>query len=128
MLTQRIKAAISLAVLMGTSVFAQAAQDTLRTQEVRFSDLNLETPAGSEALYRRIAVAAEVVCQDYDGREIMKRRLREKCMGNAIGQAVGQINHPRLSAYYSLHNRGKSPPTAAQGRTLAVAGGVLVAR
>jgi UrcA family protein len=127
MLTRRIMTtAVSLAVLMGASVFAQAAQDTLRTQEVRFSDLNLETPAGSEALYRRIAMAAEVVCQDFDGREIMKQRLRKQCLETAIGQAVGQINHPRLSAYYSLHNRGKAPP-AAQGRRLAVAGGVLVA-
>jgi len=94
-------------------VLSQAAGEESRpTYAVHFEELNLNSAAGTESLYRRIRRGAETVCRDLDGREISKQALHERCEEEAIARAVAEVGHPRLTAYYSKLNHGKAPSAA----------------
>ena len=57
------------AAILLTSLLAVSnalADEQLRTETVKFQDLNVQTPAGVEALYRRIHSAALRVCFQSD--------------------------------------------------------------
>ena len=49
-------------VFVVSSAFAGESDAQVRTQDIKFQDLNLDTTAGVEALYQRIHSAAERVC------------------------------------------------------------------
>ena len=57
--------ALFLTASLATPAFA--TQPERSSTAVRYSDLNLSTPAGVKALHRRIAVALESVCGSYAG-------------------------------------------------------------
>lgn len=118
MSTRSIKTAFGVA-LFSMLPFLALAQDEPRTCRIHFDDLNLNTNAGTEALYRRIDGAAQVVCQDLEGRELERRRQHDHCQANAISDAVARIHHPHLTAYYSARNGGKAPVITSQTDPLA---------
>lgn len=94
-------------------VLSQAAGEPASpTYQVNFGDLNLNSAAGAEFLYRRIRWGAEIVCRNLDGREISKQASHERCEKEAIERAVTEVGHPRLTAYYSKLNHGKPPSPA----------------
>src|SRR5262252_5265212 len=70
---------------------AQAA-DQIRSETVKFADLNLGSSAGVETLYERIQAAARRVC--YQSNEDM--RAYTVCVTKAQSDAVGKVNLPLL--------------------------------
>ena len=71
------------------------------TVHVRYDDLNLQTDAGTQALYRRITKAARTVCPDPDSRELAVRIESEHCQATAIAKAVNDVNSPKLAQLYA---------------------------
>jgi UrcA family protein len=85
-----------------TSVLAvpnARADEQLRTETVKFQDLNVGSPAGVEALYRRIHSAAERVCSQSDP---VMRAAVGSCTRSAEGKAIEKVNQPLLTAYYRM--------------------------
>jgi UrcA family protein len=72
------------------------ADDQVRSETVRFPDLNLGSPAGVEALYGRIHAAARRVCEQPAGALASTRA----CVTKAESEAIGKVNVPLLTAYY----------------------------
>ena len=88
---------------------AQAGE--VRTETVKFSDLNLGAPAGVEALYGRIHAAAQHVCdQPYPKMAEVRR-----CMAKAESDAIGKVNVPLLTAFYQ-QKTGSHPQTITANR------------
>jgi len=82
-----------------------------RSETVKFSDLNLSSSAGVEALYGRIHAAARRVCQQPAG-ELAAQR---SCMTKAEGDAIAKVNVPLLTAFYQKKT-GSQPPTITASR------------
>ena len=82
-----------------------------RSETVKFADLNLDTPSGAEALYRRIHAAAWRVCEQPAG-ELAAARA---CMTKAESQAIGKVQAPLLTAFYQKKT-GSLPSTVTANR------------
>jgi UrcA family protein len=95
----------SLCVLTGSLVSsgAGAAANTadIPTATVRYSDLNLTTPDGIRALYRRLEGASHEVCKAYDGERQLERMAEQQvCYDQALTGAVTKLNIPSLTAIH----------------------------
>jgi UrcA family protein len=77
-----------------------------RSETVKFSDLNLSSPAGVEALYGRIHLAAGRVCQQPGG----ELEAQRSCMTKAERNAIAKVNVPLLTAFYQ-NKTGTQPQT-----------------
>jgi UrcA family protein len=66
---------------------------------VKFADLNLQTQAGVEALYKRIHGAATQVCDSGD-RNLFILTYERKCAAAAETQAIEEVHNAALSAFY----------------------------
>jgi UrcA family protein len=75
------------------------ADDQVRTETVKFQDLNVHTRAGAESLYGRIHAAAKQVCSETDR---MQQARAAACARKAEAQAIQELNLPQLTAYYQL--------------------------
>jgi UrcA family protein len=73
---------------------------------VHYDDLNLASPEGTQALYRRIAAAAARVCPDADQRDLERYRASRTCQTQAIESAVRQVHDPRLAALAERIGKG----------------------
>jgi len=82
-----------------------------RSETVKFGDLNLESPAGVEALYGRIHAAARRVCDQPAGEQAGVRT----CMTKAESDAVRKVNIPLLTAFYQ-NKTGSRPQTITANR------------
>ncbi len=82
--------------------------DEVRSEKVNFSDLNVNTLAGVNVLYDRIAHAARLVCAPAD--ESKHRGEFNQCYQTAIDAAIARVNNPLLSAVHQ--NRLGSPVLA----------------
>ncbi|MGH8133968.1 MAG: UrcA family protein [Steroidobacteraceae bacterium] len=92
----------SLACLLGA---APASADTpgVRSVTVSYRDLNLSTIEGATALYRRLKVAANSVC-DEPGAGIGAYQAWRSCYQAAMADAVTRVNSPLLTALYKGPN------------------------
>jgi UrcA family protein len=73
------------------------ADDQVRSETVKFQDLSVGTPAGGEALYRRIHAAARRVCSQPGP----YGQLHEyACVKDAEARAIQKVNLPMLTAYF----------------------------
>ena len=79
-----------------------------RSETVKFADLNLNTPAGVEALYERIHRAALRVC---DKRGQLAATIA--CTKRAESRAIGKVNAPLLTAFYQKKTEAKPPAVTA---------------
>jgi UrcA family protein len=91
--------AILLACVLVTS--NAAADEQVRTETVKFQDLNVATHAGVEALYSRIHSASKRVCSESD--PVMQAAVIA-CTRNADAKAIEKVNLPLLTAYYRMKN------------------------
>jgi UrcA family protein len=95
----------SLFVLSWTACGARvrAAADTVvDVQRVRYGDLNLNTEAGAEVLYRRLRQAADQACTPFGILDAGVRASWRACYDKAMDSAVASVNKPMVTA---LHNR-----------------------
>jgi UrcA family protein len=85
--------------------------------EVRYSDLDLDSAAGIAALYGRLQVAAEKVCDSrfHPGTRVVSPSWRT-CVAEALTQAVAAVDRPAVTAY---HASNASLPDARSANRLA---------
>lgn len=88
---KQIACALTLAVSLPTA--AMAAEPLVRSEFVRFDDLNLASPAGNKTLNRRIEAAVRRVCGYSEGRgfSLIVRQEVTTCMTNARDSARSDI-------------------------------------
>ena len=67
---------------------------------VKFADLNLQTSAGVEALYKRILSAATQVCDSGVDRNLSILTYDRKCVKATETQAIEKVHNAALSAFY----------------------------
>jgi len=83
----------------------------VRSETVKFADLNIDTQAGVQALYGRIHAAARRVCDQPAGEQSAVR----SCMSKAEASAIAQVNTPLLTALYEKKT-GTQPQTITASR------------
>jgi UrcA family protein len=93
-------------VLVTSNAFAD---DQIRSETVKYADLKVDTPAGADALYRRIHSAARRVC-GYDATSLWGPSVWQNCVRPAVDVAVTKVNNPLLTA---LHTGRKPAPATA---------------
>jgi UrcA family protein len=82
-------------LLAGALTAASAlADEQVRSEAVRFDDLDASTLTGAHALYGRIHAAVQRVCFERD------RRGVQACETLSERRAVEQLNLPLVTAYY----------------------------
>src|SRR5262249_5603678 len=87
------------------------AGEQIRSETVKFADLDLSTSAGVEALYARIHKAARHVCIE-PNEDLW---AYNDCVTKAEGEAVGKVNRPSLTAFYQKKT-GKNPAALTANR------------
>lgn len=85
--------------LLGSQVFAAEPTDPPSIR-VKYGDLNLQSSAGVETLYKRIHSAAKDVCAFAGDRELSVLTFDRNCAANTESLAIKQVNNAALSAYY----------------------------
>jgi UrcA family protein len=88
-------------LMIATSAPA-APSEMHATARVRFSDLNLHTDAGVDALYARLRKAASEVCGSPDIRELKAYAAESLCFERTLSNAVAQVHSTKLSARHEL--------------------------
>jgi UrcA family protein len=80
---------------------------------VGYADLDLDRPAGADALIARIKQAARAVCgEPSDPRDLAgKARARHACVAVTMEGAIGRVDAPLVTARYE---RSKSAAMLAQ--------------
>ena len=107
----RVVLAFSAAVLLACGVVSSAyADDQVRSETVKFQDLNVDTPAGVQALYGRIHAAARRVCSEADP---IQQIAANACAKKAEAKAVGNLSLTQLTAYYRMKTGDRTEPLTA---------------
>jgi UrcA family protein len=110
----RIPRAFSAALLL-TCVWAistASAGEQVRSETVKFSDLNVNTSEGVQALYERIHAAAWRVCSTPSSDPIYQLGTRS-CAKNAETKAIQTVNLPQLTAFYRTKTGEHAQPLSA---------------
>jgi len=81
--------------------------DDVRSVKVHFGDLDLNSPAGAERLYKRLSVAARDVCgEEWDIIDLQQLADIRECRSDAVEDAVTTVDRPMLTAAYEHHHPG----------------------
>jgi UrcA family protein len=91
------------AVLVTSTAFAD---EQVRSETVKFGDLNVGTSAGAEALYVRIHAAAKRVCTQLSNDVWASNRMLS-CITSAEAKAIEKVNLPLLTSYYQTKTGGQ---------------------
>ena len=87
-----------IAIIVGCAVMGSAvAQEQVA---IDYSKMDLTTPVGADALYRRILNVADAVCPQDQALGMQGRFEARKCVRKAVGHAVEDVHHPLLTARY----------------------------
>jgi UrcA family protein len=99
----RYAPAVAAAGLLTSGSFSVSAQGAERAPEVPsvtvpYADLNLNTPAGMEALYARLRAAAREVCHVREGRPLVEAIESRTCYRQALDAAIDRAKSLSLNA------------------------------
>src|SRR5215475_7143083 len=83
----------------------------VRSETVKFADLNLGAAGAAATLYGRIHAAAQRVCEQPGGKAEAVRR----CTRKAESDAIGRVNNSQLTAFYQKKT-GSPPQTITANR------------
>ena len=86
------------------------ADEQVRSEKVKFQDLNVTTPEGVQALYGRIHAAAGRVCLQSDP---VLREAQSSCARKAEANAIEKLNLSQLTAYYKIKTGDHTQPLLA---------------
>ena len=86
-------------VLAVSTAFAGEPDGQVRTEDIMFQDLNLNTTAGVDALYKRVHSAAQRVCAVSGQPDLGAASALAKCSKEAEARAIEKINLPALTAF-----------------------------
>jgi UrcA family protein len=103
----------STAMLLACALVASNARadEEVRAETVKFADLNVSSPAGVEALYRRIHSAAKHVCTPPGGWP--SQLGASTCIKASEARAIAKVNLPLLTAYYQSKTGDRTQTIAA---------------
>jgi UrcA family protein len=87
------------------------AEEPVRSETVKFADLNVATSAGAETLYSRIHAAAKRVCSQTDP---VAAPSVMPCVRRAEAKAIEKLNLPSLTAYYRMKTGQHAETTVAK--------------
>src|SRR5262245_22806119 len=91
----------------GSALAGGKATGSLPSITLKYDAIEASTPAGAEALYKRIRFAAARVCDRYDNPELARRIPWQRCQAQVVANAVAAVHQPVLTA---LHNRSAGEP------------------
>jgi len=120
----KLENAVRATVLAGTFVMsmliagtagATSPEGDVRTESVKFEDLNLQSDAGVAALYQRIHAAARRVCDQPGEAGLSASYAIQSCEEKAESRAIMKVNLPALSAFYQKKT-GRPVPMLAKGQ------------
>ena len=113
-IANRVPLAFSAAMLLACvwAVSNAFAGEQLRSETVKFSDLDVNTSEGVKALYGRIHAAAWRVCTNYSADPIVQMGAR-RCASDAEAKAIGSLNLPQLTAFYRAKAGDHTQPLSA---------------
>src|SRR5271168_1205036 len=108
----------ALIVALAGNTFAASPLTETRSSVVKFADLNLNTPQGVAALYKRIHIAAEQVCGVTTGEPMYFQIASgaQKCVDRSEARAIDSIHSVALEAFYSK-KMGRPMPVLASNQT-----------
>ena len=99
-------------LLAGVLVASNAlADEEVRSETVKFADLNVNAQAGVETLYTRLRSAALRVCSQTDP---TLRYAATACARKSLARAVEKVNLPLLTAYYQMKSGNQAEPLTAK--------------
>lgn len=87
-----------------------SAEEQVRSERVKFHDLDVNTPQGVQTLYGRIHTAALRVCSESDP---ILRQAAAACARKAEANAIDKLSLPQLTAYYKVKNGDHPQPLIA---------------
>ena len=101
--------------LIATSSFNIVRADTygdIRSETVRFADLNINSSHGAEILYRRLNFAANNVCRELEpGRSLAQLAPHRACVHSALSKALAEVGNPLVLAYAAAHGMAAADVT-----------------
>lgn len=103
-LTRKLFPALIASIASALPLAASPAATDAPAIRITYQDLNLATPAGVEALYRRVQQAASEYCEST--RALTGTRVSvafSRCMKDAVATTVKSIDHRGLSALHTAH-------------------------
>ena len=96
-------------VWAGSTAFAG---EQVRSETVKFADLNVNTSQGAQALYGRIHAAAWHVCSTTSADPFNQLGARD-CARKAEAKAIATVNLPQLTAFYRAKTGDRTQPLSA---------------
>jgi UrcA family protein len=106
----RVPLALTTAMLLAFGAVSSAhANEQVRSETVKFGDLNVGTPSGVQALYERIHWAAKRVCSESDP---LQQSAARSCTAKAEARAIQNLSLPQLTAFYQMKT-GQAQPLIA---------------
>ena len=93
-----VRSAMAAFLLVSVAGVSQAGSPSGPAVTVDYSDLNLNTAQGNEALRERITAAAQQVCGESDIRDLVAFRAARTCEHRAIAQALNAVQGAKLAS------------------------------
>jgi UrcA family protein len=103
----RVRTATTLAAVaacLAIGALGTARADDVRSVAVKYTERDLATEQGTLALYRRIAIAARLVCDAGDLADMHRVAAAKVCRQQAVAKAVQDVNNPKLAALYAAEH------------------------
>jgi UrcA family protein len=88
-------------VSLGLFSSAVCANEAPEQVVVQYADLDLSSEQDAKRLYTRLQRASQFVCREFEGREPVKARLRQKCLDEALAGAVASVDHAVVTAMHA---------------------------
>ena len=99
--TRHTASAACFLTVLACALFSSAfADEPVRSETVKFQDVNVGSPAGIEVLYHRIHGAAQRVCSVSGEGDLARAISSVTCAREAEAGAIKEVNLPALTAYY----------------------------
>ena len=94
------------------AISTAVAGEKVRSETVKFQDLDVSTSEGVQTLYGRIHAAAWRVCTTASSDPVIRIGARD-CARNAEVKAIATLNLPQLTAFYRAKTGDHSQPLSA---------------
>ena len=107
----RVSLVLATTLLVAFAASSVPASEQVRAETVKFTDLNVDSPAGVQALYDRIHAAAKRVCSDSDP---LQQLAASSCTRKAEARAIQKLSLPQLTAFYQTVTTGQTQPLIAK--------------
>jgi UrcA family protein len=97
--TWTMVAAVSICMLGNVAQAADSGDSSVQ-RTVAYRDLDLSDANGVQLLYWRLSSAAKTVCDRADQRDLARVAVANRCIEQAMVQAITAVNSPMLTSLY----------------------------